>query len=222
MKQLQDSKLVFFGKMTASTTHEMKNVFAIIKESSGLMEDIMSFTDDIPETAKIKLAKIIDKIKGQVERGNNLTQRINRFAHSSDALIADTDLNEIVSRLVNMSERLAKMKNISLELVPAADPIMITTKPVELLMAQFYCLEYLFYFLPDGGKVSATIKNPESKPTIRFQIESLPSNPGGKIDDATLSGKWSELEEICKCLNANATVDDKLCITITLPVKPTG
>lgn len=50
MKENENSEIVFFGKITAGITHEMKNVLAIIKESSGLMEDLILLRpeDDFP------------------------------------------------------------------------------------------------------------------------------------------------------------------------------
>ena len=43
MKDNENGEIVFFGKITAGITHEMKNVLAIIKESSGLVEDSICF-----------------------------------------------------------------------------------------------------------------------------------------------------------------------------------
>ncbi len=40
------SETAFMGKITAAITHEMKNVLAIIKESAGLMEDLLSVAKD--------------------------------------------------------------------------------------------------------------------------------------------------------------------------------
>ena len=37
---LADAGMKFFGKMTASATHEIKNALAIINESAGLLEDL--------------------------------------------------------------------------------------------------------------------------------------------------------------------------------------
>ena len=39
--RVQDGGLFFFGKMSASISHELKNVLAIINENAGLAEDLM-------------------------------------------------------------------------------------------------------------------------------------------------------------------------------------
>ena len=40
-----ESGLQFFGKMTASISHEIKNVLAIINENAGLLEDLALMAD---------------------------------------------------------------------------------------------------------------------------------------------------------------------------------
>ncbi len=72
---LAQAGLRFFGKMSASATHEIKNTLAIINESAGLLEDLslmaqkgqpMSIprVNDISQTHKMKsmCLKIFDRI----------------------------------------------------------------------------------------------------------------------------------------------------------------
>jgi len=40
-----ETGLQFFGKMTASISHEIKNVLAIINENAGLLEDLALMAD---------------------------------------------------------------------------------------------------------------------------------------------------------------------------------
>jgi len=44
----ESRKAAFMGRITASATHDMKNVLAIIKESAGLMEDLIALHKDLP------------------------------------------------------------------------------------------------------------------------------------------------------------------------------
>ena len=48
MPDSKENEIVFIGKITASITHEIKNVLASIKELTGLMEDLVSMSDDFP------------------------------------------------------------------------------------------------------------------------------------------------------------------------------
>ena len=44
MNEKAMDEIAFFGKVTASITHEIQNVLSIIKESSGLIDDVLSFS----------------------------------------------------------------------------------------------------------------------------------------------------------------------------------
>ena len=79
-------QVAFFGRITASITHEMKNVLAIIKETSGLMQDILAFSNEGVCPHEDKLKGTLHTISEQIERGVELTSRLNRVAHDPDEL----------------------------------------------------------------------------------------------------------------------------------------
>ena len=42
---IAETGLQFFGRISASISHELKNVLAIINENAGLLEDLTSMAD---------------------------------------------------------------------------------------------------------------------------------------------------------------------------------
>ena len=124
MNRWEDKQVAFFGKITAGITHEMKNVLAIIRESSGLMEDIMSISPEAVIKHQEKIQNSLARIKDQIKRGVELTDRLNKFAHSTDETIAKIDLQEAVEHLTTLAQRFARLKNVVLKTGPAeeADP----------------------------------------------------------------------------------------------------
>ncbi|MEA1946209.1 MAG: hypothetical protein U9N83_02770, partial [Thermodesulfobacteriota bacterium] len=79
MNKCTDKEVAFFGKITAGITHELKNVLAIIRESSGLIGDIMSISPEAIIKYQEKIQNSMVRIKDQIERGVNLTDRLNKF-----------------------------------------------------------------------------------------------------------------------------------------------
>ncbi len=59
-------QLTFSGKITASITHELQNVLAIIQESCGLMEDFILLSEDSSDSLKEKLASSLGTIYRQL------------------------------------------------------------------------------------------------------------------------------------------------------------
>jgi C4-dicarboxylate-specific signal transduction histidine kinase len=150
-------QVAFFGRMTAGITHEMKNVLAIIKESSGLMQDILSFSNEAAFRHEDKFKDALQTINGQIERGAELTSRLNRFAHYPDDVTQSVDLNDLVVHLVALSTRFARLKKIDLVFMPSGAVFSVRTRPISLQMALFAGIECCFAAMPSGGRIDIRI-----------------------------------------------------------------
>lgn len=210
-------ELAFFGKITAGITHEMNNVLAIIKESAGLMEDIISLSPEgsIPHEEKIQ--KSLARIKDQIRRGVGLTERLNRFAHCTDESPAKVDLIEMVERLIALSERFVRQKNVVLKMPPRerSDLQMnVVTHPVLLQMALFECIQCCLDEMPSGGEITIEFQKNGEKTTIKILRESHVA------DSIASSGRWPALQEIAGEIKAIAEPDESgRGIRLTLPEK---
>ena len=109
----------FFGTMSASTTHEIKNTLAIINENIGLLDDLsMMAQDGILSTDQI--SGISQNIKKQVQRSNNILKKFNTFSHSTDISDKVIDLEETVRLTVDIASRLISNYKVTIEIIPAA------------------------------------------------------------------------------------------------------
>ena len=107
---------MFFGQVSASFTHEMQNVLAIIRESSGLLEDLFAFAGPKDWAHLEKFNRSLQGIQNQVSRGLELMKRLNRFAHAPDLKWIKTDAWVHAELMVCMCQRFAVMKKVVLEL----------------------------------------------------------------------------------------------------------
>jgi signal transduction histidine kinase len=134
--------LLFFGKVSASISHEMKNVLAIINENAGLIEDL-SFA--ARKGAPIELERL-DRVAGnfskQIRRANTILKNLSTFAHSVDQFNAQVDLHELVSLVANLAGRPAAMRKITLETVKPPEPVHLTSNPFLLENLVWLCLDY--------------------------------------------------------------------------------
>ena len=158
--------LAFFGKMSASFSHEINNVINTISEVSGLLGDLVAMTDRGKPLKKEKLKNITANIADYSERGQQIIKRFNHFAHSPDDPTCETDLNHLLDNLASMSHRLVTRMKMNIETNLPDKPVSITTKPFLLEMMVFDCIE-------------SAMNNPADDVTITVSVE--PANPGAKI-----------------------------------------
>ncbi len=79
--------LQFFGRMSASISHEIKNVLAIINENAGLLEDFSLMADRGVPIDPGRLKTMAEKVKRQISRADGIIKNMNRLAHSIDETI---------------------------------------------------------------------------------------------------------------------------------------
>lgn len=161
MKETAEKELAFFGRITAGFTHEMKNILAIIKESTGLMEDLLALTKEAPFPHWDRFSHRVKVIQQQVQRGVELAARLNRFAHSADEAVARVDLNELAEQLTRLSERFARLKDVVLKASPAESSPALVTSPVDLQMAVFTLMESCWNQLPAGSEIELRVEQRE-------------------------------------------------------------
>ena len=161
-------EVAFLGRMTAAFTHEMKNVLAIIKESAGLMEDLLALSEETVFPHRQRFVRCLTKIEAQTKRGVELSNRLNRLAHSPDEEVARVDLNDILEQVIILSERFARLKGVSLQWYPHGEALSVVVSPVRLQMAVFACLECCWECMAAGGNIALSIMLEGREATMRF------------------------------------------------------
>jgi hypothetical protein len=147
-------KAAFMGRITAGVTHEIKNVLAIIKESAGLMEDLFELSKDHAPPPREKYLRTLTRITEQVRRGVDLAANLNEFAHTSDERVAGVDLNQAVAQTALLSQRLARLKGITLVAESCQKTVPMSTDPLAFQMLLFHAVEFIMGLVDEGSVIT--------------------------------------------------------------------
>ncbi len=112
----------FFGRMSASATHEIKNTLAIINENIGLMDDLSMMAEDGMLSCD-QINGISKNIKNQVQRSNNILKKLNQFSHSVDLSKQMADVETTVQFTLDLASRLIEMYEVTIEISPSPSHI---------------------------------------------------------------------------------------------------
>jgi len=121
--------LRFFGIVSASMSHEIKNVLAVISESAGLMEDLLLAAERGMPQDEGRLNKMVKRIQAHVVRGDGIVRNLNAFAHSVDQPFRQCDVFEVTRLAGALVKRMLDMQGISLNTTAPADPALVKTAP---------------------------------------------------------------------------------------------
>jgi signal transduction histidine kinase len=161
--------LQFFGRISASVSHELKNVLAIVNENAGLLEDLACMANRGKPIDPSRLIKMADAVKKQVGRADEILKNMNRFAHSIDQPTEIVDLNRSIELVIALSARLAAVRNVKVDLqVPAAPP-KIRTSAFFLMNLLGLCLDFSIAASGGGKRVEIAVEETEKGVQIYFR-----------------------------------------------------
>jgi len=196
---MREQDTAFIGKITAAVTHEFMNVLSTIKETSGLMEDLLALSGENSFKHHEKFSRTLIIIREQVRRGMEISEMLNNFAHSMDEPEAWIEINELLDQLSILVQRFAKLKKVVLTLNPLETPLEIRIDPFRLHLILVTCLEYCFDHTANGGTV--TMKALRRKNGIAIQCLMEPDSKSmGNMDE--IPHELTGLQETLHHINA--------------------
>ena len=114
--------LQVLSEASASVTHEIKNTLAIINENAGFLNDLNTMSKEVNNCmAPIQIQQATEAIIKQVSRANAIMNNLNRFAHSLDTLVKQTNLHDSLTLVIKLTERQAAMKHIAVSITCPSD-----------------------------------------------------------------------------------------------------
>jgi C4-dicarboxylate-specific signal transduction histidine kinase len=216
MDSVDRQGLRFFGNITASVSHELKNALAIIGQNAGLLQDYMAMAAKGRPVDPARFDTVAARIDEQTRRADRLIKYLNRFAHTVDDFSKTVDLNEILDLLELLSARVAAMRQVELACRPAQRPVMVTTAPFLLLTLVGRLLWSHLQACSSGCKI----------------IVSVAAESGGEMNLETLAGVTDAAEAIFPSEERNALLTElaataridaahgRIAIRLNQPVRP--
>ena len=214
---MAETGLQFFGQISASISHEIKNVLAIINENAGLLEDFTLMADrGIPmDPARLKV--MAEAVKKQIGRADGIIKNMNRFAHSIDQTITSVDLVQTIELIVALTARLAAMRGVEVALQLPENPVKLQTAPFFLMNLLWLCLDFSMSASGDDKQVELVVEAAENSIRIRYRrltgltealLETFPSDREKNLLAVLKAALTAELEreEILLRLSKNIGV----------------
>jgi C4-dicarboxylate-specific signal transduction histidine kinase len=208
MSSSETRETAFIAKITAGATHEIRNVLAIIKESAGLIEDMILFSDKRGSLDQDKLMRAVGHIKAQVSRGTELMANLSRLAHSTDPTHDRIDLSREVQQAAFLCQRFARQMNHIVQVKSDNQDPTVSVNPLRLQMAVFAAVECCLEQLPKSGTVTVHTSRQGDQACVEFVGE---VGDEAVASPATEAASWSRLGELLNSLGASVEAASTAC-----------
>ena len=208
---ISQEELHYFGKVSASVSHELKNVLAILNENAGLLQDLAAMAEQGQPLDPERMRRLAGTMLDQINRGDVIIKRMNRFAHSADENRATVDLNELLTMVIELFERTATNRGVKVEMKTPVASMGIKTDPFALETLVGSLLYRITEKAADIGTLSLELDSEGDDSQIRRsgltqQVESI---------KAVLDSQ--DLNTLLTILQAKASFNQQDELVITLP-----
>jgi len=214
-KPSSDRDRTYFGAITASLSHEINNVLAIINELTGLLSDYLVAAAGGRPLEPDKLEHAIGRIQAQLERGKQHVQQLNHFAHTVDNSRQQLDAREALDQTVQICQRFATLRKCRLEADPPQGPVPLTCCPFDLEHVLFRCIDAGLGCTGTGGTLAIRTE-PSGSGGVRFVFEGRQP-----LEDASAAAaRIAPAEQVADSLGCNLEVQaaDGLPLRLVLEV----
>ena len=199
---LSDECLRFFGAMSASVSHEIRNKLAVINEKAGLVEDIASAMRSgraaDPDRLETQARKIVD----QVQQANRIVRALNRLAHSTDDSEATVDVADLAALVVELYGRKAAMAQTVVRCEAPDGGVPLRTNPYLLANTIGLCLGAAVARVDDSRTLNVVTENAAAGAAVR-----LGRLAGGGVGRSELEGECPGLGALLEALDAGIAMD---------------
>lgn len=206
MEKLEFESTRFMGRITAGVTHELQNVLAIIKETSGLMDDLTLLCEETPDYIKERYQRSIKAINQQVLRGTNLLSNLNGMAHNSDHATTDIDIYKIIYQLTQLINRYTQSRQIELSIEQPDPPIHLKTHSILFQLAVSHALEYGINSLCPNGSIHIRLENSAPNTVICLNCRG-DFQSQHKLNPTTGDTVWNSLKNVLKSLGGEVEIN---------------
>jgi C4-dicarboxylate-specific signal transduction histidine kinase len=180
---LRELQLAFIGKLMAGLSHEFKNRLAIIRELSGLVEDLLMLEEQGQPTNIERYKKNIAGIDERITQAAEMCRFLSSFSHRMDQALSSFKVADVLLEEIYLLHRFAHQKQVTLtpsftENLPA-----IFNNPSLLQFAIFCIIWPLLESLEPGGRILIAATQKDSAVEIVVKSEGAMKEPAA---DASL------------------------------------
>jgi nitrogen-specific signal transduction histidine kinase len=197
--RLREMQLAFVGKLMAGLSHDFKNHLAIIKELSGLIEDLFLLEEPGHSANSERYKKILSGINERISQAAEMCRVLSRFSHHMDQPFSSLNVTNVLQEKIYLLRRFAQQKQV--ELVSSFDDDLpaIYNDPSLLQFAIFCILWPALETLGPGSRILITTAGKGESVEIAIQFE------GAKEKTADQTAWEDLLPEVLLMLGADFT-----------------
>ncbi|MCP3887654.1 MAG: hypothetical protein GY702_02115 [Desulfobulbaceae bacterium] len=212
---LRQEQVESFGRLMAGFSHDLKNHLGIIRESNGLMSDLIEMHGfDENELLAERLNKAISSIESRVIIAADMLHHLSRFAHRPDTPCSSFLVNDIIIEEHTFLERFSRLQqiNVTLELGEGLNSIYNDPALLQHVFYRMYILS--LEQLSSGNNLVITTRQNQKTTEIIFRLTGNIHPTPKELPEKNIQTAIKKLEGSLEIVGDD---NDQTDITLTVP-----
>ncbi len=168
-RQLQQDKMISLGKLAASVVHEINNPLAGILNYARLMSRVLSGGALSPESTE-KFRGYLRLAESELDRCSKIVSNLLSFSRKSKLEFGPVDVNELLSKCINLSGHKLALQNIRVETKPASALPTIRGDFNQLQQCVINLIFNAIDAMPDGGVLTLSSEFDPGKDLVKIRV----------------------------------------------------
>jgi signal transduction histidine kinase len=162
---IQSEKLSSLGQLAASIAHEVNNPLSGVLTYTQLLAKRINSDKFSKESA----LDYLSKMESELTRSTGLVRNLLDFARQSAPVPVETDLNDVVNRVLELTAHSAKLNKV--EVIKELDPSLpkLTADPNQLQQVFTNLVVNAIQAMPEGGKL--TLRTSHEKGQLKLDVQ---------------------------------------------------
>lgn len=215
---IRQEQIESLGRLMAGFSHDMKNHLGIIRESNGLMDDIIAMGgcgEDEPSVKRLR--KSISAIERRVDISATILHHLSGLAHRSDTPHSSFQINDLVTEESIFLERFTRLKQVDFTLKLGEGLAAIYNDPALLQHVVYRVYILCLDQLSSGHSLIIITGQNEKNVEITFHLVGASQANLEHLSDNNLVPAINKLEGTLKM---GVTTKEYADITLTIPSLP--
>jgi K+-sensing histidine kinase KdpD len=170
---LRERQLQMVGRLLAGFSHQLKNHLSVIKESNGLLTDLVELGRVEDPTLQDRLRRISESIDGRIRKTADMAKYLSGFAHRNDTPVSPFQLHDILDEELAFLNRFAELKSISVSISFSRTLPLLSNNAA---LVQFIFSSLFLFLLPTlkpGGSIGVFTEQGDGSVCIGLRPEGM-------------------------------------------------
>jgi len=213
----ENAEAAFIARMTASTTHELRNVLAVVKESAGLVEDLTLAVQQRKAVNPDKLLQATRRIEAQVGRGADLLTSLSRLAHGLDHPVESIDLGQHARQVAFLCQRFARQRRQRLEVEGGDGVPCVRANSLAMQMTLTAAIDCCIEQWPDETAITISVEAPAGRAALAFR-----GAAAGALPAPERAKSWGRLRALAAGVGGAVETDGTSAFRLAFAPSPTA